>query len=87
MFLRMKQANDRPYFLWDYDLTNDQVNQILHGNNKIEKIWMLSRILESARFEDIWKYTTVKEVKTLFPELKLKKPIRQAWEHALSVWQ
>ena len=77
----------RPYFLWDYDLTEDQVREILRGDNRTDKIWMLSRILESATYEDVWKYTTLSEVKQLMPVLKMKKPIRQAWEHALSVWQ
>ena len=80
-------ATNRPYFLWDYDLTDDDVRQILRGENQTDKIWILSRILESARFEDVWKYTSLTEVKQMFPSLKLKKPIREAWEHALSVWQ
>ncbi len=77
----------RPYFLWDYDLTEEDVRRILHGENKTDRIWILSRILESARFEDVWRYTTLSEVREMFPALKLKPPIYRAWEHALSVWQ
>lgn len=77
----------RPYFLWDYDLTDDDVRRILRGENQTEKIWLLSRILESATFEDVWKYTSLSEVRQTFPQLKLKTPIRRAWEHALHVWQ
>ncbi len=76
----------RPYFLWDYDLTDDQVRQILSGPNQTEKIWIMSRILESARFEDVWNYVSLKEVKEMFSKLKLKKPIERAWERALYVW-
>ena len=78
---------NRPYFLWDYDLTEREVRGILSGDNLTDKIWMLSRILESARFEDVWKYTSLSEVKSLFRLLKLKSAVRQAWEHALSVWR
>ena len=77
----------RPYFLWDYDLTEDDVRRILGGENQTDKIWILSRILESAKFEDVWKYTSLSDVRSMMPVLKIKKPIRQAWERALTVWQ
>lgn len=80
------QTPDRPYFLWDYDLTDQDVRRILQGENETEKIWMMSRILESARYEDVWKYLSLRELRERFPELKLKPPIRQVWEHALQVW-
>lgn len=76
----------RPYFLWDYDLSEDDVRRILRGDNETEKIWMMSRILESAAFDDVWNYVTLKEVREMFPKLRLKKPVRNAWNHALSVW-
>ncbi|MEK7091261.1 MAG: hypothetical protein AAB887_02010 [Patescibacteria group bacterium] len=77
----------RPYFLWDYDLTEGDVRRILSGENQTDKAWILSRILESATFEDVWKYTSLSEIRHMMPILKIKKPIRQVWERALSVWQ
>jgi len=76
----------RPYFLWDYDLSEDDVRRILRGDNEVERIWMMGRVLESAKFEDVWKYVNLREVKEAMPKLKLKKPIRSAWEYAISVW-
>ena len=77
----------KPYFLWDYDLTEKQVRKILAGKNETEKIWMMSRILESARYDDIWHYVSLTQVKEMFSKLRLKPPIRRAWERALYVWQ
>lgn len=76
----------RPYFLWDYDLTEADVRRILREPNETEKIWILSRILESARLDDVWKYTSLPEINNYFPRLRLKKPIREAWQNALYVW-
>lgn len=76
-----------PYFLWDYNLTEDGVRQILHGKNDAEKIWLISRILESAKYEDIWRFLSLQEIKKIFPRLKLKKPIKEAWNYALDVWK
>lgn len=77
----------KPYFLWDYDLTEKQVRKILAGENETEKIWMMSRILESARYDDIWRYVSLDQVKAMFSKLRLKPPIRRAWERALYVWK
>ncbi|KKU27758.1 MAG: hypothetical protein UX80_C0017G0005 [Candidatus Amesbacteria bacterium GW2011_GWA2_47_11b] len=82
-----RMIGNRPYFLWDYDLTERGVREVLRGSNQTDKIWMLSRILESARFEDVWKYISLSEVKSMFHLLKLKPAVRRAWEHALTVWQ
>ncbi|MEK7164045.1 MAG: hypothetical protein AAB768_02800 [Patescibacteria group bacterium] len=46
-------TKNRPYFLWDYNLSEDNVREILSGSNQTDKVWMLSRILESAKFDDI----------------------------------
>ncbi|MDP1722153.1 MAG: hypothetical protein Q8L37_03010 [Candidatus Gottesmanbacteria bacterium] len=83
----MTDKAKRPYFLWDYDLTDQQVREILRGDNETEKIWMMSRIIESARYQDVWNYMTYDELKSSFHELKLKAPIRRVWEHAFSIWE
>lgn len=80
-------SKNQPYFLWDYDLTEDDVHRLLREGNDVEKIWIMSRILESATYEDVWKYTTLKEVKEWFPRLKLKKSIRNVWTKALTAWE
>lgn len=76
-----------PYFLWDYTLTQDQVKSILASHNETENIWLRSRILESATFSDVWKYMTLQELRHWYPKLKLKKPVKRAWDLALRTWQ
>lgn len=75
------------YFLWDYDLIEKDVKKIVHGKNETEKVWIISRILESAKYDDIWRYLSLNEVRKIYPQLKLKKPIKQAWDYALKVWE
>ena len=77
---------DRPYFLWDYDLSEDDVRRILSGGNGVEKRWMMGRLLEAARFEDVWKYLTLKDVADNFSSLKLREPVRRTWQRALKIW-
>lgn len=83
----MKSIGTRPYFLWDYDLTEDDVRRILKGDNETEKIWMMSRIVGHAAYDDVWKYITYTELKEWFPKLQLRPQLRRVWEYALSVWE
>lgn len=47
-------AAQKPYFLWDYDLSEADVRTILRNGESHEKAWLVSRILESAAYEDVW---------------------------------
>lgn len=78
--------SNRPYFLWDYELTDDQVRQILHGTNATERRWMLARILSSASYYDVWKYTRLKQIIEEFPYLKMRQQVKSAWAKALQAW-
>jgi hypothetical protein len=75
-----------PYFLWDYDFTEDAIREILRGDDKQQKSWLVARLVESARFEDIWQYISLADLRDIFPQLQLKPQVRAAWEFALSVW-
>ena len=85
MLMKSKKSK-RPYFLWDYNLTEDDVRRKLREDDKYTRQWLIARILESAKFEDVWKYVTLKEVLHIFPVLRLKKPVREAWEEAFHAW-
>ncbi|MEK7578031.1 MAG: hypothetical protein AAB492_05510 [Patescibacteria group bacterium] len=80
-------SRNRPYFLWDYDLTEDDVRRILARDNETEKIWMMSRIVGHASYDDVWKYIPYTELKEWFPKLRLRPQMRRVWEYALSVWE
>lgn len=75
------------YFFWDYDLDEEEVKAILRGANETEKIWVMSRILQNARWQDIWKYLTVRDVQQNFQRLEWRRPyFKELWAHALKVW-
>lgn len=77
---------NKPYFLWDYDLTDKKIRDILDGKNEVEKIWIISRILTYARFEDVWKYLSIKDVVSIFPKLRLPTKTKDAWQNAFKAW-
>lgn len=77
----------RPSFLWDYDLTETQVHEIL-GTRGLpdQKRWLIERILTQARFEETLKYLTMKDIKTVFSALRLPKKVKERWQYALRRW-
>lgn len=77
---------DTPYFLWDYDLSENQIRKILHGSNQTEKLWLMTRIMTHAKFEDIWKYFALEDIVRVFPKLRLPLKARQNWQRALHIW-
>lgn len=76
----------RPYFLWDYDLTEEQVRAILRSDDEVEKAWLITRILEYAKWEDIWRYLSVDDVRESFDRLRMKPYHKDLWAFALKVW-
>lgn len=75
-----------PCFIWDYDLTEADIRATLRGDDEDQKAWGMARLLESARYEDIWQYISLAELRSIFPKLQLKPKLRAAWEFALPVW-
>lgn len=77
----------RPYFIWDYDISEEQVWEILRGDNETRKVWLISRILQYARWDDIWKYLTLDDVRKYFDQIYWRFPfIKEMWAYALEVW-
>lgn len=81
------RKKNRPYFIWDYDLSEEDVRRILKSGDENTRLWLITRILESAKYDDVWKYLTLKEILKVFPQLRLKKPIKEAWENAFKAWR
>ena len=75
-----------PYFVWDYELSDSDIRAILRGNDEEQKAWLVARLLEPARYEDIWQYISLAELRAIFPKLQLKPQVRAVWEFALLVW-
>ena len=77
----------RPPFLWDYDLSEVEVREILGQSGwPPQKIWLIERILAEARFNEIFSYLTLETIQQAFPRLRLPFKIRERWEYAVKRW-
>lgn len=75
------------YFLWDYNLNTQQVQDLLKAGSPEEKAWLISRILNYARWDDIWRYVTVSDIRKHLDQLHFRRPQdRELWAYALERW-
>lgn len=59
----------------------------MRGDNEVEKAWVITRILEYARWDDIWRYLTVDDVRENFAHLRFRwSRDRELWAFALERW-
>lgn len=77
-----------PYFLWDEPLTVTELHRRLESGSREERTRLLSKVLREARDTDVWKFTTPREVLSLWPQLRLHLGRRRAfWDFLLDHWR
>jgi hypothetical protein len=82
-----KDPVERPYFFWDYDLTEADVRRIVREGTPQEQAWVVARILEYAKWDDIWRFLTPDDIRRNLDRLRFRLPQdRQLWEYALTRW-
>jgi hypothetical protein len=80
-------TGQRPYFLWDYDISDEDIRRILRHGSLAEKAWIITRILEYAKWDDIWHYLTVDDIRENLEHLRFRRPQdRELWAYALDRW-
>jgi hypothetical protein len=78
---------DRLYFFWDYDLSERDVRRIVREGNLAEKAWVISRILEYAKWDDIWRWLSLADIRRNFERLSFRRAQdRELWAYALERW-
>jgi len=84
----VSHTREHPYFFWDYEISDDEVRHLLRHGNPAEKAWVTIRILEHAKWDDIWRYLTVDDVRQNFERLRFRRPQdRELWAYALDRWE
>lgn len=76
----------KPSFLWDYDISEGEIQEILSGPLEKRK-WLVAKILEHANFEEVWKYLTPRSIERDLFALRLKRKTREHWEYAIKRWK
>ncbi len=82
----MNNIVKKPYFIWDYDLSEETLRSYLTGSDFFLKRWAQARILSHANIVDVWSYLTIDEIANSLPQLRLRPQIHTMWQRALAAW-
>jgi hypothetical protein len=63
----------RPYFFRDYDISEEQVRDLVRSGSPTEKAWVVGRILEHATWSDIWRSLTVANIRDSLPHIRFRR--------------
>ena len=78
----------RPYFLWDEQTSVGAFRARLAAASEDEKARLLGKLMREARDTDVWTFTTVAEVRHLFPKIdRYLGRRRPFWRYLLDAWQ
>ncbi len=81
-----RRGTQRPRFLWEYPLTRGEIQEILSGPRD-KRLWLVAKILEHGRWEEIWEYLTLEQIQADLPYLRLPQETKEHWRFALSRWR
>lgn len=73
------------YFFPDSPLTAAQLRQLLANSPPERRAWAVSHLLRYAEWDDIWKFVSRDEVRSLFALLDLPSGLRAAWARMLKI--
>ena len=80
-------THERLCFFWDYDLSEDDVRRIVRQGAPAERAWVIARILEYCKWDDIWRYLALADIRRDLDRLSFRRPQdRELWAYALDRW-
>lgn len=84
----MSRGDYRPYFLWDEDVSIDELRTVLREGSHGERMRLMGKMLREARDIDVWHFVTPEEVERALPELGRRLGRRRAfWEFLIRGWR
>ncbi len=66
---RLIDAQGRPYFLWDCDLTLDQFRQALGDRDEAIQAFMIGKLMRQAKPDDVFAFVRPGTIRRLWPKV------------------
>ena len=86
--LDMMSGDARPYFLWDEDVSINELREILGGPSDATRDRLLGKMLREARDLDVWAFVTPLEVAEVLERLRRSLGRRYAfWKFLIEGWR
>ena len=83
---RLVDAQGRPYFLWDADMTLDEFQRRLSDPDPEVRGYLAGKLMRQARVADVERFVSLTEARSLWPYLcRYLGSTREAWRTRLSI--
>jgi hypothetical protein len=80
--------SNRPYFLWDLDVSEADLRARLLSSDADTRAQWQARVMREARFPDVWAYLKLDVVLRDWRHIRLHLGRRRAfWEYLLQGWR
>ncbi|MEO6772726.1 MAG: hypothetical protein ABI467_06850 [Kofleriaceae bacterium] len=84
----LKRGDLRPYFLWDEDISIDELHTTLAGPDGFVRDRLLGKMLREARDLDVWEFVTPSEVARVLPRVRRRIGRRfKFWSFLIEGWR
>jgi hypothetical protein len=84
----MSRGDLRPYFLWDEDVSIDELRTVLAGPDGYQRDRLLGKMLREARDLDVWTFVSPGVVASALPRLRRRIGQRYGfWEFLIEGWR
>jgi hypothetical protein len=84
----MLDAQGRPYFLWDVDMTLERFEEQLRAGDRATRVYLVAKLMRQAKPDDVFTFVTLDQLADLWPELQRDLGRTRAfWEWLLRTWR
>lgn len=80
-------AQGRPYFLWDVDMTLDRFREALRTGDDAQRAYLVGKLMRQAKPDDVFTFVSLAEIRELMPVARRHLGRSLAfWEWLLDAW-
>lgn len=84
---RMVDAEGRPYFLWDADMTLDQFRAGLRDPDPDVRAYLVAKLMRQAKPDDVFQFVRLADLIELWPRLeRFLGRAQPMWRWLLDCW-
>lgn len=85
---RLTDAQGRPYFLWDCDLTLEQFRERLEDPDPEVRAYLVGKLMRQAKPDDVFLFVEPDTIRELWPRLlRYLGRTREFWKWLLDTWE
>lgn len=84
---RLSDARGRPYFLWDVDMTVEELRALLVSEDRPTRAYWLGKIMRQAKPDDVFSFASLPDIGALWPDIqRYLGHTRDFWTWLLTRW-